>query len=163
MNKKKNINRMNTEKDLAKLAVIERYTGKGTIGHGMVKGFGIKKGAIASTYAHDTHNLIILGVSEEDMATAGNRVREIKGGMVVVKDGKVIEEISFPVGGVVSDLLPEEIAWKFVKINEAAKSLGINVEDPFIVLSFLSLSVIPELKLTPAGLVNLMKMERVDC
>ncbi len=150
-------------RDLAKAAVIDRYSGEGKTGIALVKGTGIEKGAIASTYAHDTHNLIILGVNEEDMAVAGNRIREIGGGLVVVEDGKVTAEVPFSVGGVVSHLPAGEVAEKVKKVNNAAKKLGITLEDPFVTLSFLSLSVIPELKLTPAGLINLTKMEKTRC
>ncbi len=151
------------EKDLAKLAAIDRYTGKGKMAVALVKGTGIKKGAIASTYAHDTHNLIVLGVDEEDMALAANTIKRLGGGMVVVREGKILEELPLPVGGVVSDLPAMEVAKHTRALNEAARSLGIGLRDPFVTISFLSLTVIPELKLTPVGLVNLSKMEKVRC
>jgi len=151
------------ERDLNKIAVIDRYTGRGKRAVGLVKGLGLKRGAIASTYAHDTHNLIISGVNDEDMAFAGNRVREMGGGMVVVENKRILAEFPLPVGGVVSDLPAVSVAEKMEKLNSAARKLGTHLPDPFVTLSFLSLSVIPELKITPAGLVNLSKMERSDC
>ena len=151
------------QNDIVKIAAIDRYSGNNHIALGLVKGTGMKKGAIASTYAHDTHNLIVMGVTEEEMAIAAERVRKMGGGMVVVSGNKILEELPLPVGGVVSDLPAEEVASRTERLNNAARELGFTIKDPFVTLSFLSLTVIPELKITPVGLVNLTKMEKTRC
>jgi adenine deaminase len=148
-------------RDLAKLAVIERHRGTGRIGIGFAQGFGLQAGALASSHAHDAHNIVVIGMTDEDMAAAANRLREIGGGQVVVMDGRVIAELPCPIGGLLSDLTFEEVAERTRILEEAAGELGTTLPSPFMAMSFLALSVIPELKLTDRGLVDVNRFELV--
>lgn len=139
-----------------RLAVIERHHATGRIGHGLVEGFGLERGAIASTVAHDAHNLMVVGAlgAEADMAAAANRVAALGGGQVVVVDGTVAAEVPLPIAGLMSDAPTAETARAVVEATRAARMLGSTLEAPFMTLAFLGLSVIPELKLTDRGLVD---------
>ena len=143
-----------TERDIIKIAVFERHRGTGNVGVGFVRGFGLKSGAIASTVAHDSHNLVVIGADDGDMLTALHHVTEIGGGQAVVSDGKVLSSLALPVAGLMSDRPAEEVAGCAARNLDAAKTLGCIVENPFMMLSFLSLPVIPRLKLTDRGLVD---------
>jgi adenine deaminase len=143
-----------TERDIIKIAVFERHRGTGNVGVGFVRGFGLKSGAIASTVAHDSHNLVVIGADDGDMLTALHHVTEIGGGQAVVSDGKVLSSLALPVAGLMSDRPAEEVAGYAARNLDAAKTLGCIVENPFMMLSFLSLPVIPKLKLTDRGLVD---------
>ncbi len=149
------------ERDLAKIAVIERHRATGRIGLGFVRGFGIRRGAIASTHAHDAHNLGVIGVNEDDMAVAANRLRETGGGQLAVVDGQVLAEIPCPIGGLLSDLPADEVASRVHELAKAAGELGVTLPSPFMAMSFLALSVVPELKLTDRGLVDVERFELV--
>jgi adenine deaminase len=142
------------EQDLLKLAVIERHRHSGRKGLGFVKGFGLKKGALASTVAHDSHNLVVVGASDADMVIAANRLRELGGGLVAVSNGEVKAQLPLPVAGLMSAASLEEVVVQKREINRAALSLGTSLEHPFMVLSFLALPVIPQLRLTDQGLVD---------
>ncbi|WP_202171367.1 adenine deaminase [Bacillus sp. USDA818B3_A] len=147
------------------LSVIERHHMTGSIGLGIVKGLGLKSGAIATTIAHDSHNLIIAGTNNHDMVAAANAIKEIKGGMVVVNQGEVIASLELSIGGLMSDRPYLEVYNKLNEINLALKILGANDHfNPFLTLSFLSLPVIPELKLTDQGLfqVSTFKHIKID-
>ncbi|HET7928439.1 MAG TPA: adenine deaminase [Actinomycetota bacterium] len=148
-------------RDLAKLAVIERHRDTGRIGVGFAQGFGLQAGAMASSHAHDAHNVVVVGMSDEDMAAAANRLRAIGGGQVVVMEGRVIAELPCPIGGLLSDLSFEEVADRARVLEEAAGELGTTLPSPFMAMSFLALSVIPELKLTDRGLVDVDRFELV--
>jgi adenine deaminase len=148
-------------RDLAKLGVIERHRGTGRVGIGFAQGFGLQAGALASSHAHDAHNIVVIGMTDEDMAAAANRLREIGGGQVVVMDGRVIAELPCPIGGLLSDLTFEEVAERTRILEEAAGELGTTLPSPFMAMSFLALSVIPELKLTDRGLVDVNRFELV--
>jgi adenine deaminase len=148
-------------RDLAKLAVIERHRGTGRIGVGFAQGFGLQAGALASSHAHDAHNVVVAGMTDEDMAAAANHLRAIGGGQVVVMDGRVIAELPCPIGGLLSDLTFEEVADRARVLEEAAGELGTTLPSPFMAMSFLALSVIPELKLTDRGLVDVDRFELV--
>jgi adenine deaminase len=148
-------------RDLAKLAVIERHHGTGRIGVGFAQGFGLQAGALASSHAHDAHNVVVVGMTDEDMAAAANRLREIGGGQVVVMDGRVVAELPCPIGGLLSDLTFEEVAERTRILEEAAEEIGTTLPSPFMAMSFLALSVIPELKLTDRGLVDVDRFELV--
>jgi len=148
-------------RDLAKLGVIERHRGTGRVGVGFAQGFGLQAGALASSHAHDAHNIVVIGMTDEDMAAAANRLREIGGGQVVVMDGRVIAELPCPIGGLLSDLSFEEVAERTRILEEAAGELGTTLPSPFMAMSFLALSVIPELKLTDRGLVDVNRFELV--
>jgi adenine deaminase len=149
-------------RDLAKVAVIERHHGTGRIGIGFVSGFGLRRGALASTHAHDAHNLGVVGMNDADMALAANRLREIGGGQVAVLDGRVVAELPCPVAGLLSELPFEEVASAAAGLGEAARSvLGATYPAPLMALSFLALTVIPELRITDRGLVDVTAFERV--
>jgi len=150
------------EKDQLKLAVIERHHLTNLIGLGIVKGLGIKHGAIATTIAHDSHNLLIAGTNDQDMAAAAKHIQEIQGGLVVVSEGEIIAALELPIAGLLSDRPYEEVYDGLTKVNLALKKIGANNNfDPFLTLSFLALPVIPELKLTVQGLFQVSKFEHI--
>jgi len=142
------------ENDVLKLAVIERHGKNGHIAVGFVKGFGFRDGAIASSVGHDSHNITVVGATDEDMAAAANRIRENQGGYVVARHGKILGEIALPIAGVMSDRSFEDVSKDLQGLREASRQIGSSIEDPTMVLAFLSLCVIPELKLTDFGLVR---------
>jgi adenine deaminase len=149
-------------RDLAKVAVIERHKGTGRIGTGFVSGFGLRRGALASTIAHDAHNLGVVGVDDSDMAVAANRLAEIGGGQVAVLNGRVLAELPCPVAGLLSELPFEEVAAGTTRLEAAAHNdLGATYPEPFMAMSFLALSVIPELRITDRGLVDVVNFQRV--
>lgn len=141
------------ENDILKLAVLERHGKNGNIARCFVRGFGIKQGAIASTHGHDSHNITVLGSNDHDMALAVNHVREMQGGFVAAQNGRVIGELALPVAGLMSDLPYEQVAADLTKFRQAVAKLNPAVNDPLLHLAFLSLCVIPTLKLTDKGLV----------
>ena len=146
----------NPEKDIVKVAVVERHNGTGNVACGFLKGYGIKEGAVALSIAHDSHNIIVVGVNDEEMEFAVNSLIEQEGGIVLAKEGKVIENMPLPIAGLMSDQSGEWVNQKLTDIHEKAyKELGIcgNVE-PVMTLCFMSLAVIPELKLTDMGLFD---------
>ncbi|MFN3831067.1 MAG: adenine deaminase [Allorhizobium sp.] len=143
--------------DVIKVAVIERHGKNGNHSNGFVQGFGLKKGAIASTVGHDSHNICVVGVSEEDMALAANRLGEIKGGFVVVEDGKVTGEIPLPVAGLMSLEPYESVRDTLHHLRKAAYALGTTLEEPFLQVAFLPLPVIPHLKISDKGMVDVDK------
>jgi adenine deaminase len=150
------------ERDLAKVAVVERHRGTGRIGLGFVRGFGLRRGALASTHAHDAHNVVVVGVDDDDMAAAANRLREIGGGQVAVANGRVVAEVACPIGGLISDLPAEEVASSVHTMGVAAsEQLGATLPAPFMAMSFMALSVVPELKLTDRGLIDVDRFEIV--
>lgn len=149
------------EQDLAKIAVVERHLGTGRTGLGFVRGFGLRRGAIASSVAHDAHNLVVVGMNDASMAAAVRRLANRGGGIVVVDGAEVIGELPLPVAGLLSDLAWEEVVERSLAIVEAVRSLGCTLEAPFQHLSFLALSVIPSLKLTDQGLVDVDRFELV--
>lgn len=140
--------------DVIKVAVIERHGKNGNHANGFVQGFGLTKGAIASTVGHDSHNICVVGVSEEDMALAANRLGEIKGGFVVVEDGKVTGEIPLPVAGLMSLEPYESVRDTLHHLRKAAYALGTTLEEPFLQVAFLPLPVIPHLKISDKGMVD---------
>ena len=142
------------ERDLLKLVVMERHHASGHIGLGLVKGFGLRKGAIASSVAHDAHNLVIAGASDEDILQAARVLEAIGGGFACVVDGEVRASVPLPLGGLVSPLPAAELVQQLLALDTAAAQLGCTLEHPCMTLSFLSLSVIPSLKLTDQGLVD---------
>lgn len=146
-----------TAADTLKLAVIERHRASGRIGLGFVRGFGLKKGALASTVCHDSHNLIVVGTNDDDMLLAANTLVETGGGFAAVSKSKVIARLDLKIAGLMSEKPAKDVAERYAKICAAAKSLGCRLRDPFLQLSFLSLSVIPNLKLTDKGLLDTSK------
>ena len=149
------------DRDMAKIAVVERHNATGRVGHGFVRGFGLREGAFASTVAHDAHNLIVVGVSDGDMEVCVRRLAELGGGLVAVQDGSVIGELPLPAAGLMSERPAAEVAALLGDIRRAARSLGVQVRTPFMALSFLGLSVIPSLKITDRGLVDVDRFELV--
>ncbi len=147
--------------DVIKVAVIERHGKNGNHANGFVQGFGLKKGAIASTVGHDSHNICVVGVSEEDMALAANRLGEIKGGFVVVEDGKVTGEIPLPVAGLMSLEPYESVRDTLHHLRKAAYALGTQLEEPFLQVAFLPLPVIPHLKISDKGMVDVDKFRLI--
>jgi adenine deaminase len=153
------------ERDLLKLVVIERHHASGRVGLGLVKGFGLKKGALASSVAHDAHNLVIAGASDSDILKAAYILEEMGGGFACVVDGEVRASVPLPLGGLVSPLPAAELVQRLRALDAAAAALGCTLEHPCMTLSFLSLSVIPSLKLTDQGLIdvetfNLVPLQR---
>jgi adenine deaminase len=133
---------------------VERHNATGAIGRGFVTGFHLNGGAVASTVAHDAHNLMIVGVSDEDMALAGNTLAECGGGMAAVKDGNVLALLPLPIAGLLSEDEAPEIAGNVVRLDAAWKALGCYLESPFMTMALLSLAVLPELRLTDRGLID---------
>ena len=151
-----------TEKDIAKAALFERHKATGTKGLGFVKGFGLKKGAVASTVAHDSHNLLIVGTDEDDMAFAGNELIKAGGGMIAVAGGKVLAIVELPVAGLLTDEPVEAVQKKVKNLEKAWKMLGCNLVSPFMTMALLGLPVIPELRLSNRGLVDAVHFVLVD-
>ncbi len=144
----------NIKEDILKIAVVERHHATGNIGIGFVNGFGLKKGAIGSSVAHDSHNLVIVGTNDQDMMKVVNVIRTMKGGLVVVSDGKVLASLPLPIAGLMSESRVGQVYFQLEALLRAARKLGCRIPDPFMALSFLSLPVIPELKITDKGLVD---------
>ncbi len=141
-------------RDLAKIAVIERHHATGRVGLGLVRGFGLRAGAFASTVAHDAHNLVVVGVSDVDMEVCAGRAQELGGGLVVALDGLVRGELPLPVAGLMSGEPVEAVARRLEELQQLLAEQGVLIGAPFMTLSFLALSVIPSLKITDRGLVD---------
>lgn len=146
-------------RDLIRIAVVERHGKNGNIAAGFVRGFGLQRGAIASTVCHDHHNIACVGVDYADMALAANRLSEIEGGFVVAAGGDVLAELALRVAGLMSLESFEEVHDRLVDLRAAAKSLGVTLNEPFLQLAFLALPVIPALKITDRGMVDVTKFE----
>jgi adenine deaminase len=151
------------EYDVMKVAVIERYNRGGSVGLGFIRGFGLKAGALASTVAHDSHNLIVIGADEEAMFLAAKTVAEMGGGLAVISgNNKVLATLPLPVAGLMSDESAERMALKQAEVNSAAQALGCSIYSPFMTMSFMTLPVIPALKITDQGLVDVNQFKLVD-
>ncbi len=142
------------DRDILKLAVVERHRATGNIGLGLVMGFGLKRGAIASSIAHDSHNIVAVGTSDEDIFTAVKEVERLQGGLVVAAGGKVLSSLALPIAGLLSDEPLEIVVAKLEKLQQLTEDLGTTLAAPLATLSFLALPVIPELRLTDLGLVD---------
>jgi adenine deaminase len=149
------------EKDILKIAVVERHHGTGNAGLGLVKGVGLKRGAMASTVAHDSHNIVVIGCSDGDMRSAIDALADMGGGQVVVSDGELRAACPLPIAGLMSDRPLEVVRDQVNALTEAARGLGCTLPDPIMTMSFLSLPVIPSLKLTDLGLVDVGKFDFV--
>ncbi len=147
--------------DLLKIAVLERHHGTGNMGIGFVSGFGLKKGAIGSTVAHDSHNLVIVGTNDQDMLKGIETLKRLGGGLVVVAEGKVLASLPLPFGGLMAEGSIRDLYPSLEKLHRTTTSLGCRLPDPFMTLSFLSLPVIPELKITDKGLVDVIQFKIV--
>jgi len=150
------------DRDLARLVVVERHQGTGNIGHGLVKGFGLKRGALASSVAHDSHNIIAVGMSAAEILTALRTVTRMRGGLAVVIGDQVRAEFALPIAGLISPDPASEVAAALKKLKRAVLETGCEMKDPFMMLSFLALPVIPKLKLTDKGLVDVERFDFVD-
>ena len=150
------------ENDLLKIMVFERHKATGNIGKGFVKGFGIKSGAIASTVAHDSHNMIVVGTNDKDMQIAATELVKSQGGKVVVNNGKVISKLALPIAGLMSDKPFETVLQECHNLKDGVKQIGCNLQDPFMTMAFLSLSVIPEIKITDKGVIDVNSCEFID-
>jgi adenine deaminase len=150
-----------TDRDLLKIAAVERHSGSGNIGKGFVRGFGLKQGAIASSVAHDSHNIIVVGTTDEDMLAAVKAVVLMGGGMAVVSGGRPTAKLSLPIAGLMSPETVHAIKDHLDRLLDSAREIGSTLQNPFMTLSFLSLPVIPELKITDRGLVDVRRFQIV--
>ena len=150
------------DRDMLKGVVVNRYTEEKKLGIGFITGVGLKRGAVATSVRHYAHNLLGIGTNDHDIVTALNRVIELKGGLVVVLDGRVIEELPLPIGGLMSDKKVEWVAEKIRDLKKAAKNLGAQLEDTFMTLAFVQLEVIPTLRLTDQGIVDVRDHKIVE-
>jgi adenine deaminase len=148
--------------DVVKVAVVARHGRNRNIGRGFVHGFGLKRGAIASSVGHDSHNICVVGAGDADMAAAVNRLIEIQGGFAVVLDGAVLAELPLPIAGLMSDRPYEAVRDALLPLRAAAHGLGVTLAEPFLQVAFLPLPVIPHLKITDLGLVDVNRMELVE-
>ncbi len=152
--------RIDIDEDILKAVVVERHKNSGRIGVGFITGYGLKNGAVATSVAHDAHNIIAIGTSDEDIAAAVNAIKNMRGGMLVYADGEVKASYPLPVAGLMSEISAEYAKGRLDEIHEVAYNLGINRNiDPFMTLSFTALPVIPELRITPSGVVDVTKWE----
>lgn len=149
-------------RDLVKLAVLERHQASGRVGLGFAEGLGLTAGALASSVAHDSHNLVVAGVNDRDMTVAAARVADLGGGLAVASEGAVRAELPLPIAGLMTPRPLEDVRQALDRLNGAARQLGCRLADPFMTLSFLALPVIPELKLTDRGLVDVTGFAPVD-
>ncbi|SDA26339.1 Adenine deaminase [Methylobacterium sp. UNC378MF] len=158
--------RIDLDQDVIKVAVVERHgrtpPGSRGIGVAFVKGFGLRRGAIASSVGHDSHNITVVGADDADMAVAVNRLGEIEGGFVVVEDGRVLAEIALPIAGLMSLMPFDAIRQSLVTLRAAARSLDVVLPEPFLQVAFLPLPVIPHLKITDRGLVDVDRFALID-
>ena len=151
-----------TSRDILKLVVVERHCASGNIGLGLVTGFGLKYGALVSSIAHDSHNIIAVGTNDEDIFRGIKEIEKLQGGLAVIAEGKVLGSLALPVGGLLSDEPAEVVASKLETLEALAKDLGAKLPSPFATLSFLALPVIPELRLTDLGLVDVNAFRLID-
>ena len=148
--------------DVIKVAVVERHRATGNIGQGFVRGFRIKSGAIASSVGHDAHNITVVGANDQDMAVAANAIVRMGGGQVVVNKGEILAKVELPIAGLMSDKSVEVVSSELGALHKAARRLGTKFKSPFMCLSFLPLAVIPKLRITDKGLLDVEKFKLVD-
>jgi adenine deaminase len=149
------------ERDILKVAVVERHLGSGNIGLGFIRGLGLTRGALASSVAHDSHNIIVVGVDDEEMHKALSAVVAMGGGFAAVADGQVAATVPLPIAGLMSDQPVDTVRDQMDAVTQAAAQMGSNLGDPFMALGFAALPVIPELKITDMGLVDVNRFEIV--
>ena len=149
------------ERDLAKIAVVERHHASGRIGLGLVRGFGLRRGAVATTVAHDAHNIVVVGMSDGDMARCVERLAEIGGGIAIYEDGELRGELPLPVAGLMSEQPAAAVVESLDHLHAVVRELGSTLAAPFMTLSFLALSVIPALKISDQGLVDVERFSLV--
>jgi adenine deaminase len=149
------------ERDIIKVAVLERHHGTGNMGKGLVTGFGIEGGAVASSVAHDSHNLIVMGADDRDMAYAANKLIDIGGGMIIVRDGEVLGLVELPVAGLMSTEDAENVSMKVEGLSDAWREIGRDMISPFMTMSLLPLSVLPEIRVTDKGLIDTINFKKI--
>ena len=142
------------DRDILKLVVVERHRATGNIGVGLVSGFGLRRGALASSIAHDSHNIVAVGTSDEDILSAVHEIERLQGGLVVVDGGGIVASLPLPVAGLLSNKPLEDVVAELDDVKKAASELGSGLSSPFATLSFVALPVIPELRLTDLGVVD---------
>jgi adenine deaminase len=147
--------------DLVKLAVVERHNATGNVGLGLLKGLGLEKGAIATSIGHDSHNIITVGLDEQDMLTAIEEINELQGGIVITHNNEIMAKLRLPIAGLMSDQPLTQVADKLKDLRKAAETLGVTISEPFMTLSFMALPVIPRLKVTDRGLFSAEEFEIV--
>jgi adenine deaminase len=152
----------NVSRDILKLVVLERHKATGNIGKGFIKGFGLKRGALASSVAHDSHNIIAVGCTDEDMMTAICEVVRMKGGLTVAADGSVLSSLALPIGGLMSLEPLDSVVNQFDALVAETHKLGTLLPAPFATLSFMALPAIPELRLTDLGLVDVNSFKLIS-
>ncbi len=150
-----------TDRDILKLVVVERHRATGNIGLGLVSGFGLKRGALASSIAHDSHNIVAVGTSDEDILAAIKEIERLQGGLVAAAGGKILASLALPIAGLLSDEPLDVVVDKLGRVEQVAGDLGTTLPSPFSTLSFLALPVIPELRLTDLGLVDVNEFKLV--
>jgi len=149
-------------RDVAKVAVIERHQASGNVGLGFVRGFGLARGAIASTVAHDSHNLVVVGTNDDDMFAAAVHLVKIRGGLCVALEGRILADVPLPIAGLMSPLPAGDLRDGLRELHAAAKRLDCRLRRPFMAMSFLSLSVIGSLRVTDQGLIDVDAFERIE-
>jgi adenine deaminase len=154
--------RADPQRDLCKVIVIERHRASGRMGKGFVRGFGMREGAIASTVAHDSHNMVVVGVDDADLFAAALHLVKRGGGFCVVRGGQVLADVPLPVAGLMSDADAATLKQQLERLHDAAGALGIQLRRPFMAMSFLTLSVIGALKITDQGLIDVERFQRID-
>ncbi len=150
------------QRDILKIAVIERHKASGSVGIGFIQGFGLKQGAIAGTVAHDHHNLVVIGVDDESMQTAVDSIVEMQGGLAVTHGTTVLAKLALPVAGLMSDLPVAQVRQGYAQVVQSSKTLGALFHDPFMAMSFMALEVIPKLKLTDKGLIDVTTFSQTE-
>lgn len=154
--------RPDLEQDVVQLACIERHRGTGQISLGFASGFGLKAGAVASTVAHDSHNLLVMGTNVDDMAFAANELAACGGGMIVVRDGKVLAKVAMPIAGLLADRPVEVVAEEVAALEDAWKELGCFINAPFMTFSLIALPVIPEIRITNRGIADVTEFKLIE-
>jgi adenine deaminase len=150
------------DRDIAKVAIIERHNASDVTGIGFVKGLGIKEGAMVSSIAHDSHNIVAVATNDQDLIAAAVQIVRMQGGLAVVQNEKVIASLPLPIAGLMSDRPIEEVSEKIQELKDAAAVLGSSLSEPFMTMAFLSLPVIPKLKITDKGLVDVERFRFID-
>jgi adenine deaminase len=152
----------NPDQDILKIAVFERHKASGNVGLGFIKGLGVKEGAVASTVGHDCHNLVVAGANDVDMLAAAKVLIDSGGGMVAVRDESVLAQVPLPIAGLMSDKTVEVVSSQIEELKSAWNKLGSTLPSPYVTLSFTTLSVIPELRITDKGLLDVVHFKFVD-
>jgi adenine deaminase len=150
------------QRDILKLVVVERHGATGNVGVGFVRGFKLRQGALGSTVAHDAHNVVVAGTNDADISRVISELEGMRGGQVAICDGQVSARLALPIAGLVSDQPLENVIAGVAALNEAARQMGCQLDAPFMTLSFLSLSPIPELKLTDQGLIDAVHLRKTS-